>query len=434
VSAINYSTEPHGIFFLIDNKSFYASVESVERGLNPLRSILVVMSEQDNTNGGLVLATSPRAKDLFGIHNVDRWRDLPHDSRLMIVPPRMNLYIKKNLAINKIFTQFTTEQDVYPYSIDESILDMTHSWNLFGKTPQAAAHQIQVAVKKQLGLYTTVGIGENPLQAKLALDLFAKNSPQLSACLTYNTFAAKVWPITRLTNIWSIGQRTAAHLQRLGINSIGELAHTNPAALQREFGIIGTQLFALAWGIDRSQLEDQLEPRKTSLENSQVLPRDYYRRSEIEVVIKEICQQVAARMRHRHLCTSCIRLSIGYSLAATTINSSGFAHEQKIELTDNSFQLEQQLLNIFSSSWNGAPVRRISVGFSQLVVKQADQLNLFLPPEQQLKQIAFNQLIDQIRGKFGKGAIMYANSLTQGGTFKQRINLVGGHNGGNTFE
>lgn len=165
---INYATEPHGVFFLIDNKSFYASVESVERGLNPLRSILVVMSEQENTNGGLVLATSPQAKKLFGIRNVDRWRDLPKDPRLMVVPPRMNLYIKKNLAINQIFSQFTTKEDIYPYSIDESILDMTHSWKLFGKTPQAAAHQIQVTVKKELGLYTTVGIGENPLSSQVS--------------------------------------------------------------------------------------------------------------------------------------------------------------------------------------------------------------------------------------------------------------------------
>lgn len=91
-----------------------------------------------------------KQKKLFGIRNVDRWPDLPKDPRLMVVPPRMNLYIKKNLAINQIFSQFTTKEDIYPYSIDESILDMTHSWKLFGKTPQAAAHQIQVTVKKRI--------------------------------------------------------------------------------------------------------------------------------------------------------------------------------------------------------------------------------------------------------------------------------------------
>ena len=95
----DYSNEPRRVIFMIDNKSFYASVEAVQRGLNPLKAILVVMSETANTNGGLVLASSPRAKKIFGISNVTRRRDLPNDPRLIIVPPRMNLYIKYNLAI-----------------------------------------------------------------------------------------------------------------------------------------------------------------------------------------------------------------------------------------------------------------------------------------------------------------------------------------------
>jgi DNA polymerase V len=430
---MNYIAEPHGVFFLIDNKSFYASVESVERGLNPLRSILVVMSEQANTNGGLVLATSPRAKKLFGISNVDRWRDLPNDLRLLVVPPRMNLYIKKNLEINRIFTHFAAEEDIYPYSIDESIIDLTHSWKLFGKTPQQTARKIQLAVRHELGLYTTVGIGENPLQAKLALDLFAKHSPQLVGELNYRNFTTKIWPVTDLTAIWSIGKRTARHLQRLGITSIKDLALSDPFELQKEFGIIGTQLFALAWGIDRSRLHEKPVTKEKSLGNSQVLPRDYVARIEIEVVIREIGQQVAARLRHQHLVTSCIHLGIGFSLATTT-DRSGFAHELKIPPTDNTFELNRQLLFIFNSYWQNEPIRHISVSFSHLQLKSGDQLNLFISPEKQLKKIMFNQVIDQIRDRFGTTSLMYANSLVKGGTFRQRINLVGGHNGGNAFE
>ncbi|MDN6484460.1 MAG: excinuclease ABC subunit A, partial [Lactiplantibacillus plantarum] len=156
---MDYADEPRGVFFMIDNKSFYASVESVERGLNPLRSVLVVMSEADNTGSGLVLAASPQAKQRFGI--------------------RINLLIVNNFSINQIFRSFVADEDCYPYSIDESILDMTHSWRLFGKTPLQVARKIQCTVRQQLGLYTTVGIGENPLQAKLALDLFAKHDHEL---------------------------------------------------------------------------------------------------------------------------------------------------------------------------------------------------------------------------------------------------------------
>ena len=113
---MNYDREPHGVYFMIDNKSFYASVESVAREDDPLESVIVVMSEAKNTNGGLILAASPKAKELFGITNVSRCRDLPDDSRLKVVPPRMNLYIKKNLQINEIFTQFVADEDCYPYS------------------------------------------------------------------------------------------------------------------------------------------------------------------------------------------------------------------------------------------------------------------------------------------------------------------------------
>ena len=172
---MNYDKEPKGVFLMIDNKSFYASVEAVMRGLNPLKVVMVVISEQENTNGGLILATSPMAKKLFGLKaNVSRQRDLPCDPRIIMVPPRMNLYIKRNLQINKIFKQYVAEEDLYPYSIDESILDITKTWKLFGETPEEVVKKIQHKVRRQLGLYTTIGVGENPFQAKLALDNFAK--------------------------------------------------------------------------------------------------------------------------------------------------------------------------------------------------------------------------------------------------------------------
>ncbi|MFT8670224.1 MAG: Y-family DNA polymerase [Liquorilactobacillus hordei] len=431
---MNYQDEPHGVFFMIDNKSFYASVESIQRGLNPLKSVLVVMSEQKNTNGGLVLSSSPSAKLLFNIKNVDRRYDLPDDPRLLVVPPRMNLYINKNLLINKIFNRFVAETDLYPYSIDESILDLTHSWKLFGSSPLEVAQLIQQTVRKETGLYTTIGIGENPIQAKLALDIYAKKSASLISEVNYETFGAKFWNINELTSFWSIGKRTAKRLKSLDINNLFDLAHTNPFRLKKELGIIGTQLFALAWGIDRSKLSEFLNVQNPSIGNSQVLPRDYIKDSEIEVVIKEIGQQVAARVRHSGKVVGCVHLRIGFSLSNIEHNYSGFAHELKILPTDDNKLLIEQLLFIFHSFWQGEPVRHISVSYSQLSPKIGDQLNLFENTDSQLKKIVFNRLIDQIREQFGIEAIMYANSLLKGGTFIQRQSLVGGHNGGNSFE
>lgn len=129
---MDYSNEPSGVFLLIDNKSFYATVECLMRGLDPLTTPLVVMSEAANTGGGLVMAASSMAKKLFHISNVNRKRDIPNDEQLIVVPPRMNLYIEKNLEVNHIFNQYCDDEDLQPYSIDESILDITHSWKLFG--------------------------------------------------------------------------------------------------------------------------------------------------------------------------------------------------------------------------------------------------------------------------------------------------------------
>ncbi|ARW19440.1 Putative UV-damage repair protein UvrX [Pediococcus pentosaceus] len=100
------------------------------------------------------------------------------------------------------------------------------------------------------------------MQAKLALDNFAKKSNDLIGTITYNTVAQKVWMIPKLTDVWGIGRRTTERLQKLGINNMNELAHSNPYFLKQEFGIIGTQLFATAWGIDRTILSERVKPKE----------------------------------------------------------------------------------------------------------------------------------------------------------------------------
>jgi len=432
--AMDYSKEPHGVFFLIDNKSFYASVECSQRGLDPLETPLVVLSEQENTNGGLILATSPMAKKLYGISNVSHQRDLPKNDELLIVPPRMNLYIEKNLEINEIFRHYTKEIDCVPYSIDETILDLTYSWQLFGNSPKEVAQQIQRTVRERLGLYTTVGIGSNPLQAKLALDLFAKHASDLVGELDYDNFTDKIWPITELTNVWSIGQRTEKHLHQMGIYSMKDLAHTTPYLLKEEMGIIGTQLLALAWGIDRTNLEKPVRVKNDSLGNSQVLPRDYHKQEEIEVVIQEIGEQVAARLRKRHKQTMCVSLSIGFSYAsAQKTGKSRFSQQMKIEPTSDGRKLNYYLIQLFRQNWQKETVRNIAVSFGKLITTQDLQLNLFTSAKKQEKHVILEKTLDNIRASFGTKALFFGHSLKHGGTMLDRAGLIGGHNGGNSY-
>ena len=432
---MDYRKEPHGVYFLIDNKSFYASVEATLRGLNPLKELLVVMSEADNAGSGLILATSPMAKKVFHLKaNVSRQRDLPQDPRLIVVPPRMNLYIKRNLQINNIFREFAAEKDVWPYSIDESIIDMTRSWKLFGNSPKQVARLIQIKVRKELGLYTTVGIGDNPLQAKIALDIYAKHNPELIAEIHYQTVPEKIWTINELTDVWSIAKRTKKRLNRLGIHNMYELAHVNPFYLKQELGLIGEQLFAISWGIDRTNLSDELKPKNHSIGNSQVLPRDYFNQVEIETVIKEMGQQVASRLRHHHKQAGCISLTVTYSYSGDDSERGGFSVARNIDVTDKDWEINQTLIYMFENYWQGQPVRNLAVYSSKLVTKVAQQLDFFTPIKTQCANEDKLAVIDQIRARYGFKSIVYANSLLKGGTAINRSSLVGGHNGGNAYE
>ena len=432
---MDYANEPAGVFLVIDNKSFYATVECAMRGLDPLTTPLVVMSEAANTGGGLVMASSPMAKQLFHISNVNRKRDIPNDERLIVVPPRMNLYIEKNLAVNHIFNQYCADEDLLPYSIDESILDITHSWRLFGNNILQVIRKIQRQVKAEQGLVTTVGLGNNPLQAKIALEIYAKHNREFIGVITNQTVRQKIWTIPNITDVWGINVRTQANLARLGIHNMNELAHCNPFELKRALGIMGTQLYATAWGIDRTNLQETILHKDKSLGNSQVLPRDYAEQDEIEVVIREIGAQVAARLRAHHKQCRGVFLGIGYSLGVVDEDGrTGFAHSLKLSVsTAETATINHQLIFIFEKYWDHrSPVRTVAVSCTRLTDRYGEQLNIFNVPKP--TAISLEETMDAIRKKYGKTAIMRANSLKKGGTFIERAGLVGGHNGGQSLE
>lgn len=426
---MDYSNEPKGIFAVIDNKSFYATVECSMRDLDPLNTPLVVMSEAHNTGSGLIMAASPMAKQIFHIKNVSRGKDLPRDPRLIVVPPRMNLYIEKNMAVNKIFNEYVAPEDLLPYSIDESILDLTHSWRLFGNNLLQVVRKIQHEIKVREKLILTVGLGNNPLQAKIALDVYAKHNREFIGVITNETVPAKIWTIPNLTQVWGIGQRTKRRLNQLGIFNMYQLAHCNPYMLKSQLGVMGSQLFATAWGIDRTDLAAPLIYQDKSIGNSQVLARDYSDKNEIELVIKEIGSQVAARLRAQNKQCRGVYLAIGYA-----DGYSGFAHSLKLDVsTAESNTINRHLVWLFEKYWDGqARIRTIAVSCTRLSKRYGEQIDMF--NQQAPKMLKLEDTMDQIRHRFGKTAIIRANSLSKGGTFLERSNLVGGHNGGNSLE
>lgn len=431
----DYQHEPRKIIFMIDSKSFYASVESVERGLNPLKSVLVVMSTVDNTGDGLVLASSPMAKKLYGITNVTRGSELPkNDKRLLKVPPRMNLYIKKNLEIKKIFESYVANEDLLPYSIDESLLDITKSWKLFGSTPYEVARRIQLEVKEKMGIYLTIGIGDNPLLAKLALDIEAKHNHSLIGEWHYEDVPDKLWPVEQLSSVWSIGKKTAQKLKKLGINTIYDLAYTNPYFIKEELGVMGSQLFALSWGVDRSIISEKYVPKSKSFGNSQVLPKNYSNKEEIETVLKELAEQVGARLRSNSVACTVVSIGIGFAYKLRQQGSKGFGHSMKIDATNSNQELRKYIVKLFEDKWHGEPIRHISFSCGNLVDDNIEQLDLFDTENVKHKNKEIDKTVDEIRKKYGFKSIVKLDSKSKGATAINRTGLIGGHAGGNAYE
>lgn len=247
----DYAKEPSRDILCIDCKSFYASCEAVSLGYNPLEVKLVVMSyPSDNPQergSGLILASSPAAKKAYNISNVSRARDLPYPypDDLVIVAPRMNYYMAVNKKINNIYRTFVGDEDIAVYSVDETFLDVTNSLLYFNvDKAYDLARMIQTKVYEETGIYVTVGIGDNPLLAKLALDNESKHNRDMKAEWRYEDVADKLWSIPELTDFWGIGSRTAKRLNTLGIHSIYDLAHANYYKLKSEMGIMGAQLYA----------------------------------------------------------------------------------------------------------------------------------------------------------------------------------------------
>ena len=435
----DYRYEPHRLIFMIDNKSFFASCEALQLGLNPMKAVLAVVSHQPHTNygSGLIMAASPLAKKKYGLTNVMRVRDLPTKKEapdLILADPHMNLYIKCSMQVLKIFQKYASDEDIHVYSIDESMIDMTKSWRLFGDDPYLVARKIQIEIKNKIGLYTTCGIGENPLLAKLAMDISAKHRCSMIDYWHYIDVPDTIWQIKDMEEVWGIGKRIAARLRSLHINNMYELAHTDPAILKNEFGVIGEQLFAISWGVDRSIISEKYFPIMKNYGNSQILNRDYTNQREIEIVLREIGEQVGARIRAHRLQAGCISLFVGFSKYEQDGSRKGFNVQQKICPTNDNDLLVEEILALFRKNWHGETVRALGVNCSRLEPDNCQQLTFFVSATEQIKKRTINITVDKIRKKYGFTSLVKASSLSKGATAIRRSSLVGGHNGGNAYE
>ena len=202
-------------YLCIDLKSYYASVECVDRGLDPFTANLVV-ADQARGMGALCLAVSPALKAL-GVRNRCRLFEIPRGIPYLIAPPRMQHYMDVSTEIYKIYLKFLAPEDIFPYSIDECFMDVTPYLAMYAKTPAEMAISLMNQVYQRMGICATAGVGTNLFLAKIAMDILAKHVPSHIGVLDERSFREIMWHHRPITDIWQIAGGTARRLAKIGV-------------------------------------------------------------------------------------------------------------------------------------------------------------------------------------------------------------------------
>ena len=406
----------------IDLKSFFASCECVERGLDPFKVPLVVANKKQG-NGAITLAVTPYLKKQ-GVGSRTRLYDIPNNIKYTIVPPRMKLYIAKSKEIVGIYLDYVAPEDLHVYSIDECFLDVTDYLKLYKKTDYELAEEILNKVYEQTGLTATCGIGPNLLLAKVAMDIEAKKYKNGISKWTYDDVPTKLWSITPLSKMWGIGSRMERNLNILNIYTVGDLAKSDPYKLKDKFGIMGLELWNHANGIDLSRISDfKVQAKDKSYSHSQVLFKDYNEHN-IRIIINEMVDLLCARLRENNKQTTVIGLGISYSQDI----GSGFYHTLKLDApTDINKDITKYCNMIFDRYYEFLPIRKVSISCGGLIPKKGVQLNLFDNINSIQNERKINETIDEIKNKFGKNSLIKASSLLPDSTAIERNTKIGGH-------
>lgn len=244
---IDYSTFPRNDILCIDIRSFYASVECVKRGLDPMEVMLAVVGDK-NRSGSIILAASPELKRKHGIKNVSRFFDLPDDPAIHVVEAKMSDYLQVSVEITKLVNQYVPLEAIHQYSVDELWVTVNGLQKLYGDRWEVA-RLIKEELYETMWLNCSIGIGDNKFLAKVVMDLHAKKEG-IAEC-TYEQVQEKMWPAP-VEDIWGIGSRMKHNLNRMGIVTLGHLANFPLERLKKRFGVMGEQLYWHAWGIDLS--------------------------------------------------------------------------------------------------------------------------------------------------------------------------------------
>ena len=496
------------IYAAIDMKSFFASVECVARGLNPLTTNLVV-ADPTRTDKTICLAVSPslKAHGISGrarlfeviqrVKEVNARRkfyapgkkltgestdsdELKKNPSLavsyIVAPPRMAEYVKCSQLIYKTYTDFVSPEDIHAYSIDEVFIDLTPYLKVSRQTPHELTIQLVQAVLARAGITATAGIGTNMYLAKIAMDIVAKKMPpdkdgMRIAELNEEEYRNKLWSHQPLTDFWQIGKGYQKRLAAHHLYTMGDIArcskggpkdYYNEALLYRLFGVNAGLLICHAWGEDPTTIADirAYIPKNTSLSSGQVLQLPYPA-DKAAIIVREMADNLSCELVRKNLYTDRIVLTIGYDIEnltrpdiadqyhgpiridhygrAVPAHSHGTVRLEKP--TYSARLITEAAMELFNSITDmNLLVRRITIVADNTtdadeatddLYKEAD-LFAELPEEKEKdillqKEKNVQQAINEIKGKFGKNAILKAMNMQEFATMRERNGQIGGH-------
>lgn len=347
------------VYIAIDLKSFYASVECVERGLDPLATNLVV-ADIDRTEKTICLAVSPSLK-AYGISGrarlfevVQRVQEVNYARRrhvaahalagksysdpevkandnlaldYIVAKPRMSFYIRYSARIYNVYLRYIAPEDIHVYSIDEIFFDATDYLKIHKLSARQLAMKMVRTVLRETGITATAGIGTNLYLAKIAMDIVAKHKPADKdgvriAELDEQSYRRLLWDHKPLTSFWRVGHGLAAKLESYGMYTMGQIARcsiNNEELLYKLFGVNAELLIDHAWGWEPCTIEaiKSYRPKENSLCTGQVL-QEPYTFKKARVVAKEMADSMALDLVDKHLVTDQIVVTVGYDIENLT--------------------------------------------------------------------------------------------------------------------
>ncbi len=393
------------VIFHLDVNSAFLSWEAVYRlqhgDRTDLREIPSVVGGDETTRHGIVLAKS-RPAGRFGIQTgMVLWQARQKCPSLIVVPPDYALYQECSNTLMDLLTRYSAR--IERYSIDECFLELTDAPCLSDRSPAAVADEIREAVRNNLGYTVNIGVSENKLLAKMASEL---EKPDRTHTLYPYEIPGKMWTLP-VRELFMVGPRSAPRLYRLNIFSIGHLAQTDPALLQRHFKRLGPLLWQFANGIDETPVSTEGVVPK-AIGNSTTTPYDVDTEREAQLFLLSLTETAAARLRQAGLLARVVAVDIRRT------DLSFVSHQRRLPVpTDSTGLLYGEVRSLFLSLWAGESLRHFGVSFSDLTDDGFLQESLF-DAGGSPQQKALDEQVDLLRSEYGNQALIRGGFIASG--------------------